>query len=114
MKSLAIKAELEKAQAEARPLLDRISRLGRELSEAESVEYIAVNRITKADVQFSKGEGVPFFGTIDGFKKWMGDEVMRGHKAKPWFEWNGRIYRTLDLISGDFSFDSPAREEHLK
>lgn len=108
--SHTLKSEIGKLQAEIKPLFEKMIKLQSELDDAESREFIEVNQIKKSDVQFSRCEGVPFHGDIYGFSEWM----KKTNCQKDWCEWNGRIYRTSDVITGRIKFKSPAKEEHLQ
>lgn len=110
MNSHSIRSEIGKLQAELQPLLERARILSRELEDCESIEFIAANKIKKSEVQMSRGDGIPFHGDIYSFSEWM----KKTNCQSDWCEWNGRIYRTSDAITGRIKFNSPAKEEHLQ
>lgn len=83
-------------------------KLERMLAQHDSEEFIAKHRITKANVQKSKGKGIPWFPSPLQYIKWLD-----GNSAQPWAELNGRIYRTADLIAGRMP-ESVALYETLK
>lgn len=70
----------------------------RELQKLESQEFIRVNKITRKDVQFCDGDGVPYFGMASNFADWL----RKTESSKPWASWNGTIHHTGDLIAGKF------------
>lgn len=90
-----VSREIELLRSQILPLNDRLERLEREQDSLESEAFIAANKIRKADVEMSSGDGKPWFGTVMKFKDWL-----RGKSSKRWAEWNGRIYHTSDLIAG--------------
>lgn len=103
-----IESELQRLVSEVQPLNIRVSRLRAERDEAMSREFIAVNRITRKDVQMSGGEGVPFFGVVTSFGDWM----KANNNPKRWAEWNGRIYHSSDLMNHRMQ-DMPGLVEHI-
>lgn len=102
-----IKKEIAELEEALRPIARRLSDLRASLAEAESREYIRVNNITRAGVEFSNAPEVRYFGTVYEFGKWI-----QANSLKAWAEWNGRIYRSSDLILGRMP-DSPAIADHL-
>jgi len=97
-----------KIAALMRPLEKEDGQLQRELGDLQSEQYIRINGITKANTQESNVPGKRF-GIITEFGKWLA--VNPNHR--PWAEWNGRIYRSSDLIKGRMP-ESPALYESLK
>ena len=98
-----ISRRIAEIQAQIVPLASTLEKLNREKGDAESRLYIAVNNIRKDDVQLSSGLDVPYFGDIYTFGAWLSKTKC----AKNWVEWNGRVYRTTDLMVGKMP-DSPA------
>lgn len=92
--SSIIQSERDSLAAEIIPLKTRIEAIDRELRKAKSVEFIADNGITKADVELPGGHADLYFHTIDLFIDWL-----RKFSKKNWAEWNGRIYLVSDLLN---------------
>ena len=86
---------IDDLEAEIAPLTERLEQLKRQKRDEDSREFIAVNRITRDDVEMSSGEGKPWFGTIWEFGRWMRTRAV----TKPWAEWNGMIYQSTGLMS---------------
>ena len=105
--SASLAREIEILRTELHPLLAHMENLKRRHREALSREFIAANRITSDDVELSSGNGKPWFYQVSGFAAWL-----RGNSMKAWAEWNGRIYRTSDLIVGRMP-DTPGEVDHL-
>jgi hypothetical protein len=106
MKSQEIQTQLDAVRAELLPLREKEQVLARELGRAKSVEFIAANAVTRADVESPDGHG-QWFNTIWQFADWM-----RTNSNKNWAEWNTIIYRTSDLLAGRMP-DMPARTGDL-
>jgi len=105
LQSEILKAEIGKLQIDLNPMIRRMEELKTARADALSREFIAANKITCADVEMSEGG------------KWFNDawefaEYLRLNSKKRWAEWNGRIYHTSDLTSGNMP-DMPGRVEHL-
>ena len=103
-----LETEIAETEAQIKPLVEKLERLTRQKREQDSRAYIAANKITRADVESSSGEGKPWFGVISEFIEWMRAQPRR----KPWAEWNTLIYRTSDLLCGRMP-ESPARIDDL-
>jgi len=100
--------QIEEIEAAIRPLAAKLEILRRHKRDADSREFIAVNRIDRQDVEMSSGDGKPFFGDSYAFGNWL-----RSHGCKKrWAEWNGRIYHASDLMIGRMG-ESPGCVEHL-
>ena len=95
MKELILQMEKEINKAKAK------------LREFNSRKFIALNGITSEQVEMSIGHGKEWFGEIGEFGKWL-----EANSKKPWAEWNGRIYRSADLIGGLMP-DMPGKTDHL-
>jgi hypothetical protein len=109
MKTLEhIEARLSELEAQLKPLLKEKTELEAEQRDAQSLAFIKANGITLADIQSSKGDGVPYFGVVWAFGQWLKD-----HSSRPWAEWTGRLYRSSDLILGRMP-ESIALAEHVK
>ncbi len=91
-----VKDELQVVNQELSPLEVKREILRAELRKLESLVFIKSNNIQKADIELSNGEDRPWFKDIYEFAQWL-----KGHKKKPWCEWNGRIYRTAELTQGE-------------
>lgn len=108
MKSIEeLQREIADTHGMITPLTSKLERLNLELADALSRQYIAVNKITRDNVEMSSGEGKPWFGTAWSFGDWM-----RKNSKKFWAEWNGIIYPAYDLMNGRMD-DMPGRVEHL-
>jgi len=99
--------EIAKFQSELEPMLKQMQVLCRKEQDALSQEFISANQITREQVELSGGNDKPWFGTVYEFGKWLA-----ANPKKPWAEWNGRIYHTIDLINGRMP-EMPAFTEHL-
>lgn len=104
-----IDTEISEVEAAIKPLSERLESLRRRKREEASRSFIAANNITASDVEMSSGDGKPWFGTVWKFGKWLKDQP----KQKPWAEWNGRIYHSVDLMNGRMP-DMPGLAEDLK
>ena len=107
MKSDEIKERMGCLMERLLPMQEEHARLERIYHDALSTEFIAANQITKDQIEPSDGEDKPWFGTISEFVKWLG-----WHPGKPWAEWNGRVYRTSDLLENRMP-DTPAIYDHI-
>ena len=87
-----IKKVLKENEEKLRLLLMEKANLIRLLENAESSFFIKENKIRKKDVQ---GPPDAWFGTIWEYSKWV-----RENSTKKWITWNGRLYKTKDIISG--------------
>ena len=104
----SILAEIEETKAVVKPLIAKLENLDRLRRDCESKNFIAGNKISKADVEMSSGEGKSWFGTAWEFGRWM-----RTHGCtKVWAEWNGVIYHAADLKNGKMP-DMPGRVSDL-
>ena len=108
MTSTQIQDELDGLRAEIKPTLARIAELERSLRDTRSREWIAEHGVTRADVQPSSGEDVPYFGTVLQMGEWLRTQ----DNPKPWTEWNGLIYSTAELIAGRMAREALGRYEH--
>lgn len=87
-------------------LLD-IEALRRQHADAESREFIAEHGI-KADMVQSSDEGGHHW-TAQEFGHWM----RKTGCAKPWAEWNGRLYPSDELKVGKLRHEAPGIAEHV-
>ncbi len=99
---------LEDLNAQISKLTAERDRLQRAADKAASIEFIRVNRITRADVQMSSGKGIPWSGDIGTFGRWCAL-----HSTKRWAEWNGAIQHMSDVVHGRWSSETPGRMEDL-
>jgi len=105
-----IDKEIKAVESQVRPLKDRLYELRRKRAELASKQFIAANKITKADVEMSSGEGKPWFGSVDQFR----DLLKKQPKLKRFAEWNERIYFTTDILQGKLpQNDMPATIREL-
>ena len=102
-----IEQAIKETEAQIAPLTARLERLRREKAERDSRSFIAVNKITRDDVEMSSGDGKPWFWIVGKFADWLS-----ANSKKRWAEWNGRIYHTSDLLAGRMP-DMPGKVEHL-
>jgi hypothetical protein len=103
-----LNAEIASIEAQIRPLASRLETLRRQKRDEESRAFIAANAIKREEVETPDGADKPWFGTVMEFARWMRTHGMQ----KPWAAWNGRIYRTSDLVLNRMP-DSPALVDHL-
>ena len=108
MKSDDIKLKLDEIGEQLKPLLFLQNRLKRDLAKALSIEFIKVNCLTKDVVQSSNGNDIPWFGYVGTFADWL-----RSNSTLTWCEWNGTLYRTIDILSGRMPVDAPGKYDDL-
>jgi hypothetical protein len=104
---LTVEGEINRLGAEISALISRREPLQRELQKLQSQQYIRVNNISKSDVENPDGKDRPHFWSVWDFAAWL-----KCNESKPWAVWNGRIYRSSDLIAGRMP-ESPAFEDDL-
>lgn len=109
MHSDEIRAELERKKAALAPLQAEVGALQRQLRDALSREFIAANRIRRADVQMSSGPGVPYFGHIKVYIEWLRSTRC----AKRYAEWNMWLYPVAELLDMRMDPDAPGLAEHV-
>ena len=90
-----LEKRLKDLDLELNPLLRLKDDLSHQLATAKSVKFIVKNGITKSQVQRCDDEGVPYFGDVYGFGKWM-----RRNSVKAWCCWNGMLYDSEELAEG--------------
>lgn len=93
-----IECEIAATKAAIEPLNLKLGLLVSKLIDAKSSAFIAANRITRMDVQFSYGDGMQHFGHIRSFAQWL----KATRCTKRWAEWNGVIHHTSDIIAERF------------
>lgn len=96
-----IDKELAEIELKTKPLIERQFALSRKRAELASKQFIAANKITKADVEMSSGEGKPWFVTVREFSVWL----KKLPTLKRFAEWNERIYFTTDILQGHLPDD---------
>lgn len=96
MKSKIIQARLDDINENLAPLIRNRDELIKELRKVKSIEWIQRNHVTINQVEASDGEGKPYFGILHEFGKWLYD-----NSDKKYCEWNGRIYRSKEIIAGN-------------
>lgn len=94
--SADLQRQIYEVEAAIAPLQDRLCRLMGQKRKADSIAFIAANRITRDDVEMSDGKDKPWFGDVWTFAKW----IKANRPDKLWAEWNGSIYHAADLIAG--------------
>jgi len=105
----AVEAELAATKAQLDPLIERRMVLFRRRDKLRSVAFIQANDITLDEVERSDGPGKPFFQTLLAFRDWMRKNVTN----RRWFEWNGTIYSTAELLADRVDWNSPGRIEDV-
>lgn len=90
-----VEREIKTFEDQIAPLWGKLVLLRKERATLRSKLFIEVNKITKADVEMSSGDGKPYFGVVYEFAKWLS-----ANSTKRWAEWNGRIYHVSDLVNG--------------
>lgn len=108
MKDSELDKALKDLEAQRAAITSEIDAMRRVKSRRDSLQFIAVNKITKADVEFPEGEGKPWFGHVASFADWMRNQPTK----KRWMVWNGRLFHTTDLLSNRFA-ETPGLAEHL-
>lgn len=104
-----IEIELASIAEQMRPLAARCEVLNRELRKLLSQRWIAVNGVTKANLQLSAGDGVPCFSMLNNFAKWLRNT----NCTKRFCEWNGTIYFTSEIIGGRMDPNATGRVEDV-
>jgi hypothetical protein len=105
-KMLEVEAEVNRLSLEISSLIKKREPLQNQLRELQSRHYIETLGIKKGDCETPNGHG-EWFGTVWSFAEWL-----KSHSEKPWAIWNGRIYRSSDLMAGRMP-ESPALESSL-
>lgn len=108
MNAKELQDEIDRRRAALQPALREIAALEQQQAVAASREFIAEHGITASMVQTSSIEGT-WHGTVGEFGKWM----ERNGCTKPWAEWNGRLYPSLELKAGRMRSDAPGLAEHV-
>jgi hypothetical protein len=109
MNAKELKAEIDARAARLAPQLAELEGLRRKHRETVSREWIAANNVTAAKVQLSSAEGLPYFGDVMTFARWMKDTGC----SAPWAEWNGLLYSSAELMAGRMCRDAPGYAEHV-
>ncbi len=110
MRSEQLKAAIVQVDSVLEPLLKQKAALGSELRDALSIEWIAANSITWVDVITPDDKGMPYFGHIQSFVKYLQGR----HCEKRWAAWNGTLYSLAELMAGKMDPNAPGKVEHLK
>ena len=102
--------ELAVAFAAMRPIQQHANLVQQELSKLRSLEWIQANGVTRDNVEFASGDAAAFwFVTVSDFAAWL-----KEHSAKPFCEWNGKLYRTRELLDRSAYLSGPGRTEDLR
>jgi hypothetical protein len=109
MQSMEIAGQIAELRDRIRPLAKQLDALASQYRDARSREWIAANGVAADDVQTSRGDDLPFFGTIWAFAEWL----KKTRCDKRWCEWNGRIYSTAEIIAGRRDQGAPGFVSHL-
>lgn len=104
-----LQQERDIVDAKLRPLQARLAELRCQVATLRSELTILRNGIRREDVQFSKGEGIPWFWHVADFIDWA-----RTNSNKPWMEWNDRIYEACAFFAGHMDTDNAPRVYELK
>lgn len=104
-----IREERLKIAAELEPLQRRVRELQSIEDDLRSRNFIEVNKVTRDQLQLSKGDGVPWFGYFKAFGDWLAAT----NSTKRFCEWNGRIYFTSEVIAGRMEYDAPGRADDV-
>jgi hypothetical protein len=62
----------------------------------KSLQWIRANEVTRDNIQFSSGVGIPFFMMFADFAYWM----RNNNNDKRFCEWNQAIYFRAEVIDG--------------
>lgn len=100
--------DTESIRLNIKVLENRLRALEADKRSVHSREFIRVNKIKREDVQRSDDPGMPWWGHIAGFAKWLAL-----NSNKKWACWNGTIYCSHDLIHGRFE-STPAYYQDLR
>ena len=104
-----INSEIAEITETLNPLHERRVVLHREKRLLMSRQFIAINKITRDDVEMSSGDGRPFFGHTTAFIDWL---KKRG-TTKRFAEWNDKIYFMSDFLAGKLTTDWTASIKEL-
>jgi len=102
--------EIKTVERELAPLERRMQFLETERRRLESKRFIEVNGVTKDNLQISRGDGIPHFGEVNDFIKWLKETKCK----KRFCEWNGSILFTAELIIGSCCLVSAGRVQDLE
>lgn len=89
-----IDVELEKVNAELWRLNERRHALEEQSRSLRAKIIIEALKITRDDVQLSRGNDVPWFSLLQKFVEWLREQPQR----KRFAEWNGTLFSVPDLI----------------
>lgn len=113
MTATELKAEIDRRRAAIEALLlpaqREVEALERQYRDVASREFIAAHGITADMVQSSREGG--WHNTIFAFGDWMRAKGC----TKPWCEWNGLIYPSVEVMAGVFRHsEARGKVEHLE
>lgn len=103
----SLQCEISELETTIAPLERKLAFLRRWRDDLLGRAFVEGHKIRREDVEFSEGEGKPWFGHISEFVKWLS-----AHSTKEWAEWNTVIYRASDLRAGRMP-PMPASTHHL-
>lgn len=104
-----LKTEIKLFESLASQAAENLRRKRSQLVELLSRQWIEANGVTREQVQFSRGEGMPYFLMATEFAAWLGKQPNR----KRFVEWNGVLMFTEEFIARGLWVATPGRVEHL-
>jgi len=104
----SLEQELEEIELKMQPLRSLRAMRKNQLDTEKSKLFINDNDITQDMVQACDGDDIPYFAHITAFAEWMVT-----NSNKPWCCWNGRIYKTQEIIAGRMDYRAPGMYDGL-
>jgi len=98
-----LKQEIHAVETAMEPMRRRLDSLERDLRHAESRQWIAINKVTKSDVELANDKQKPWFVTVYDFATWLTSVDCQ----KPFCEFNGRIYFTSEIKAHRMALNAP-------
>jgi hypothetical protein len=93
--------ELRSAQDQIQLARERL-RLAEESDRRNKADaFIAANGLTRSMIWPSTGTGLPWWGHVNEFVKW----IARQPEERPYFEWNGRVWCFVTQIPTPVLYD---------
>ncbi len=103
-----IKAEIARTIGLIEPLQRSLISYQERLRQCEAADFIRVNRVSLENTENVDQPGMPYFGVITDFAKWLAQ-----NSVKRFATWNGRVYFSADLIAGRMP-ETPVHYADLK
>lgn len=109
MKAADYLPQIAALEARIGPLERELEALRRQHRDAVSREFIALHGITRSQVHESTTAGLPYFGHVLSFA----DYLRTLPERRRWYEWNGCLYETSELMAGRMKPEPEALFEHV-